>query len=222
MTMTKPNFPDCLGKNEDDEYLFSLGRMSFDMYRPTDLLCSLESQFNPVFEVDVTDDNVPSRVKREVWRRKCMLRSYNIVVTFNVNSKDNKFEKPLSGLMTTYGYTLPDPSLPNRLTVFFSGGILEPNQGTDLEQWKELFETEVTGKHMQQKAREVANKVLLGATFQESIAEDGAMSYRLNKPIGGHGDMYVDIIYMDESLRVMKGQTGSLYVLSRVPPQLIG
>jgi len=85
-----------------------------------------------------------------------------------------------------------------------------------------LFGTGSTNRYNKEKAREVAGKVLLGATVHESIEEDGAMSYRLNKPIGRHGRTFVDILYSDESMRIMKGQTGSLYVLSRVPPQLIG
>jgi len=215
MTMSKPNFP-------ADEYMFTLGQMSFDMFRPKGLVCSLQAQFNPMFEIDVTNDEVPGRVKKEVWRRKCVLRTYNIVVTFTINTKDSKLDEPLSGIITNYGYTLPDPSTPDRFTVFFSGGVLEPNEGTDLDKWKELFGGDSTSRYMQQKARELANKVLLGATVHESIEEDGAMTYQLNKPIGGHGDMYVDMIYLDESLRIMQGQTGSLYVMSRVPPQLIG
>jgi hypothetical protein len=46
---------------------------------------------------------------------------------------------------------------------------------------------------------------------------DGRMSYRLPNPIGGHDTAYVDVLYLDETLRIVQANTGTLHVMARVP-----
>jgi hypothetical protein len=218
LTMSKPNYPECLGKSEGGEYMYSLGRMSFDMFRPTGMVCSIQGVFNPVFATDVVPDAVPRSLRKEVAEKSSTLKTYNIVTAFTIDSKDES-AKPIRGVMTTYSYMLPDPNTPNRLTVFFTGGLLEPNDETDGNEWKRVFGTDIPKRFLTERARVLAAKVLLGASVPDKMEDDGSMSYYLKRPIGGHGTTFVDVIYLDETLRVMQGQTGSLYVLSRVPPQ---
>ena len=47
-TLSKPTFSECLGHKRDNEYLYRLGRLSFDMFRPTPLLCSIQGCFNSI------------------------------------------------------------------------------------------------------------------------------------------------------------------------------
>lgn len=53
--ISKPKFHGCLGMNAKGDFEYSLGRMSFDMFSPTSLLCSIQGSFNPVHEVCVQD-----------------------------------------------------------------------------------------------------------------------------------------------------------------------
>ena len=48
LTLSRPNFHDCLGLNEQREYMYTLGRMSFGMYKPTNIVCSVQGTFNPI------------------------------------------------------------------------------------------------------------------------------------------------------------------------------
>jgi hypothetical protein len=71
-------------------------------------------------------------------------------------------------------------------------------------------------------ARVLAAKVLLGATVRSPDAEpegddDGSASYQLKRPIGGHGQVFCDVLYSDDDLRVMRGHHGTVYVHRRVP-----
>ena len=50
-TLTKPTYVDCLGHNDDGNPMYHLGRMSFEMFRPGDLVCAIEAVFNPIMEV---------------------------------------------------------------------------------------------------------------------------------------------------------------------------
>jgi hypothetical protein len=181
----------------------------------------------------------------------------SIVVAFTIQSTDSN-APPLHGVMTNYGYTLPDPNVPNRFTIFFTGGLLEPNDETDLKEWKKTFGADAPKRSLADRARLVAAKILLGANVSDTIEADGSMSYYLKRPIGGHGSTYMDVsvyasqiqvpnfttrnttaikfssyifspfpfsyhtfkvLYLDETVRVMRGHTGCYYVFTRVPPQ---
>jgi PAP_fibrillin len=125
--------------------------------------------------------------------------------------------RPIRGIMTNYGYLLPDPNVPNRVSVWFTGGSLEVNdEEKDLEEWKEIFGENAPNRDMSEFARVLAAKVLLGATVPDHMEENGTLNYTLKRPIGGHGTAFCDVLYMDEKLRVMRGHTGSVFVFHKV------
>lgn len=68
-TLTKPTYDNCLGVNDDGNPLYTLGRMSFEMFRPGNLVVSIEAVFNPVEAVvDVTNEvkSIPKGLQEEV------------------------------------------------------------------------------------------------------------------------------------------------------------
>jgi hypothetical protein len=135
------------------------------------------------------------------------------------SDEDYVVPRPIRGILTTQGYSIPDPNTPNRLSIWFSGGTLEvQDEVCDLEEWKTIFDTSaVPDRAPKEFANILAAKVLLGALLPDKVEEDGTMSFALKRPIGGHGSVYCDVVYMDETLRVMKGHHGSVYVCIRVP-----
>jgi hypothetical protein len=126
---------------------------------------------------------------------------------------------PIRAILTNQGYAVPDPDVPNRLSIWFSGGSLEvQNEPKDLEEWKKVFDaTSAPDRDLRESANILAAKLLLGALVPEDMEEDGTMSFVLKRPIGGHGSAYCDIAYMDDNLRIMRGHHGSVYVCTRVP-----
>lgn len=76
LTVSKPNYSECLGQNSDGEYMYTLGRMSFDMFRPASLRCSIQGLFNPVFVTDHTPDIIPRNLIKDVQESKSTLRTY--------------------------------------------------------------------------------------------------------------------------------------------------
>ena len=137
---------------------------------------------------------------------------------FGESSPNRKVYKSLRGIITTYGYVLPDPKTPNRLSIWFSGGKIEANEddNQDLDEWKKAFGGGSFHRHLHEKARLLAAKLLLGAEVPEKMEDDGSMSFSLNRPIGGHGTAYVDVLYLDDTLRIVQGHRGSLFVFSRI------
>ena len=131
-------------------------------------------------------------------------------------SPDELIPRPIRGIMTNYGYLLPDPHIPNRVSVWFTGGSLEVNdEEKDLEEWKKIFGN-APNRDVGEFARVLAAKVLLGATVPDQMEENGTLSYTLKRPIGGHGTAFCDVLYMDEQLRIMRGHTGSVFVFHKV------
>ena len=235
ITLSKPNFQGCLGQNSHGEYLYSLGRMAWDMFCPTDLVCSIQGSFNQVDTIPLRErsdlvDAVPKSLSKEIKNGDTVLRSYNIITAFTIEAHDSKLghscsnrnvRYPIKGIMTSFGYCLPDPTNPTRLSVWFTGGSIEINDDFDLDQWRAIFgEEHLTKRKMSGRARVFAAKVMMGAHPPEETGgmdDDGTISFTLNRPIGGHGSAYVDVLYMDSNMRVIKSQTGTVYAFARIP-----
>lgn len=233
LQLSKPTYFGCLGENDHGDPLYTLGRMAFDMYSPTNLICSLQGNFNPV---EIVDDEqrermleaVPKALREEVESGKTVLRTYHIVTAFTIeaahglaafpNAPNKDVVRPIKGIMTTYGYSLPDPESADRHSIWFTGGSMEPNRDpTDVAGWKKLFTLHPPKHTFGEKAKLLAVKLLMGATVPEGMDENGRMEFSFTRPLGGHGKAYVDVIYLDDTLRIVRGHRGTIMVFSRLP-----
>lgn len=138
------------------------------------------------------------------------------------NGKDSILKRPIPALLTNHGYCIPDPNEPNRLTIWFTGGSLEcQNDNDDLLEWKQLFYNNKNQSYrtITEYAKILAAKFLLGATIHDTIHDetDNIMSYHLKYPIGGHGRVFIDVLYADDTIRIVKGHNDSIFVFNRVP-----
>ena len=68
LPLSKPTFTECQGRNENGEYMYTLGRMSFDMFRPTHLKCSIRAVMNNIRVMDpkTKPKSFPSRLAKEL------------------------------------------------------------------------------------------------------------------------------------------------------------
>lgn len=227
-TLSKPNFKECLGRHPTTgEYMYTLGRMSFDMFPKGDLICSVRGTFNIVEDVQDGLDTegliVPKSLKQEDLQG---IMTYNISIPFRIEDTN------LSGILTNYGYMYPDPNTPNRYSVWFTRGILEPdlyhhhknnnNDGdegkTNLDdqakiienEWKNIFND--MNRTLSEKAKCLAARLFLGVCTPEVMEDDGSMEYIFMKPLRAH----CDVLYLDENLRIIKGSLGTIYVFHRI------
>ena len=231
LSLSKPSYFASLGDNDNGDPMYTLGRMSFDMFSPTNLVCSLQGNFNPVEVVSEEQrkavlETVPKSLRDEVEAGNTVLRTYHIVAAFTIESNLASFpdapnkdvHRPIKGIMTTFGYSLPDPDVENRHSIWFTGGRIEPNNDpADIFAWKKLFIAHPPKHSLGEKAKLLAVKLLMGATVPKPMAEDGSMEYTFTRPLGGHGMAYVDVIYLDETLRIVRGHRGTVMVFSRLP-----
>lgn len=325
LSITRPDFEGGLGRKpaaadgggggaSKGDFLYTLGRMAFDVFRPTHLVCSIRGIYNAVGKVEDDADAdgdgddcgrgsaagpeyVPYGLRGEIGGKNgnggsAGLRTYNIVVAFTVEPNQNRngeprsppaagaegdpasstsksskrdgrnvpvadddddfvVSRPINGVMTNYGYVLPDPSVPNRFSIWFTGGTLEfddcqedeeeqeqegEGEGDDipalapqhhprlLREWRKIFDPSSAPRRTPlEYARVLAAKILLGASISDTPREGGggdppvgSLSYVLRRPIGGHGLAYVDVLYLDDELRVMRGHRDQVYVCARV------
>lgn len=287
LALSQPAYNGCLGTNVHHHYQYTLGRMSFDMYRPTTLVCSIQANFSSIHGIDDPagiPSYVPRRLRAEVqkcrnraaqarynngnsnhssmsmnsshhshvsssnnsvessFRSSSMtagstLRSYTIAVALTIEADQSQttpstdettpttqqdeqppvISRPIRGIMKNHGYMLPDPKVANRLSIWFTEGTLEVNDlESDLEEWKRIFSAEKPKLGLYDRASILAARLLLGANMPDTMDDDGTMSYSLTRPIGGHGFAYVDVLYVDDDLRVLRGHGGQVYVCGRL------
>jgi len=80
LTLSKPTYDECKGLNEKGDLLYTLGRMSFGMFRPTNLVCSVQASFNTVRTIDPKNPGrplyVPKKLMKEIHSGKIHLRTY--------------------------------------------------------------------------------------------------------------------------------------------------
>ncbi|CBJ26440.1 conserved unknown protein [Ectocarpus siliculosus] len=127
----------------------------------------------------------------------------------------------LRGRVEISGTCWEDPSMPERVLVRFTKGSIEPDEGQDLDAWRKVIGVrDVEGTKdkgplstLKEKAARLMLKVVFG--FQgpaDGLGPRGELSYEMKRSPKG----YLDIIYLDEEMRVTRGQQGALVVVDRV------
>jgi hypothetical protein len=80
LTLSKPTYTELKGKNDKGESLYSLGRISFDMFRPAGLICSVQANFNNLQSIDPRNPgrplHVPRKLMKDIWKGECRLQTY--------------------------------------------------------------------------------------------------------------------------------------------------
>lgn len=77
-TFVSSGFQESLGRNKDGDHKYTLGRMSFDMFKPTNLVCSIQWTFNTVISLHGQNTRpLPSHLRYGVLQGKeHLLRQY--------------------------------------------------------------------------------------------------------------------------------------------------
>ena len=219
-SITTPPFPGKLPDDGDGKCKFTLGRLSFGMFKPTKLVCAVEKIFNQIQQFDEADVVRTEEKQNNTgdgqpeWKQ-----TYNIQVMMEMDTSMGK----LPAKLANYGICFPKSA--TRLGVIFSSGILEPN--FDLTNnpalavlWKETFDI---GIAKEAEAQSYVSRSLSIVTFKvmdlmmglEPPTYDGVhftQTFNIGRPYTGH----LDIIYLDEDLRVTRGNKGTIVVAERV------
>lgn len=162
-SLSRPDFPGCAGRDADGNYLFSLGRASFNMFEPGDLIIAITA--------------IENIVNGTQW---------DIVVAFRCHDDES-----VCGFMENYGECVQDEAQDNRLQIRFKGGCMRPAPGTDLAKWDRLFQPkDVRGLSLGRRLSALVARVLLGL---EKSAGGREKSFTMSRAPQGHTDvLYLD------------------------------
>lgn len=191
---------------------------------------SVQGTFVLIDRVDATDPDrvkhVPSHLLGQVRDGSTPVRTYNIVTpctieawrpAFGDDSPNRGLEQPIRCVMTTYGYILPYPK-GLRFAVWFTGGSLEMD-GHKNEKWFQIFDkdTAATGsapkRNWMETGKYMAARLLMGASSNDTLDDDGRLSYTLSRPMASH----IDLLYLDPRMQIFRGSSGTVYVHVRIP-----
>ena len=232
----------CVGMNDQGDFVYTLGKMCFNMFKPGNVRVTVQSTMNhiePVCRMDKLPTAAPWSLRRELALQDptktktagdILLKSYDVVVALTIEpgqfnaAKGETVPSParrLKALQVSRGYFLPDPETPNRLTVWFTGGELAPAPLTEadfeqgyggLDDWVEFFGAEYK-RTWSEALSDMGAKLFLGAELPNEMNPNGKLEYTLHRPYGGHGKGHADVMYVDGDLLVTKGHSGSIHVM---------
>lgn len=191
LCLTAPTFPGRIEGTPDDVYKFTLGKMSFNQFQPTDLVCTVEHVVNPVTPIindpdSSTDDEAVA----------CF--SYSVQSSISIATKCGN---DLSALLITdatcrpWTHTDEEDCIPGRAEVAFGGGSLEPV--------KDLIGNEGYAR-------------LWGETFGVVTKKDQDVPQSFRYDVERPFKSFLDVLYLDEELRITQGQRGTIVIAKRV------
>lgn len=173
-----------------------LGQMSAGMFAPTDLKCSINSMVT----------SIGMKIQPQDSSRNTSY-SYDTSIRFIVEEGPCK---GVHGILNMRGYAMLDPECSTRLTVWLTAGKARPAFLEDSKKWKATFGA---GIPIHYELFDWALRKLYGVQYS------GSMKFEFKeRPKGGHGKTYADIIFVDRSLLITRNHRGSIVVSSRCEP----
>jgi len=181
---------------------YTLGALSFNMYEPSDMKVLVEETTQLVAP---KDDGQSIREWDISLRIRCIDERY----------------PPFLANITTFGEIKPSKDKEGkhrRLEVWFREGQLKLVDGADAAMREKWLETVRSAQ--QQKKRTIGTilkngmlRLMMGLRLPR-LAPDGVVSFQMKRP--PHG--YTDILYLDDKLRVTRGNRGSIVAVVRERP----
>jgi PAP_fibrillin len=218
VSLTRAEFPGRLKQEPGNEHLdqYTLGRMSFGIFQPANLVCSVCSTHNELRRVpkDGKGENQDGEESR----------TYAYPLVTNVIIHTPKGDFPASLHMEAFCMTDKQPK--NRMGVTFVGGTLVPGEDvrsnpSRLSLWKEVF----AKAYEKAKAERSYLSSLMLYVFQwmfqlttptdEDAQASESCSFRFEMKRCPHG--YIDVLYLDEDMRITRGNRGTVVILERAP-----
>jgi len=189
--ISAPSFPD--GEQlADGSYCYRLGRLAFNMFHPRDLNVVINQVWQPVWPIQEGPQ-----------------RSHDIVVAFTIRQDT---VPPLQGIVRNLGVC--EPASDTALRVWFTGGILEPAQGTDMAQWHRIFGDQTKASHTSLKDwfQGLFLKLMFGLVPPTAMAPDtGRVEFTIQRSPQGS----LTILYLDEELRITRGHKETVLICDR-------
>mmetsp|Transcript_11821 Transcript_11821/g.15613 ORF Transcript_11821/g.15613 Transcript_11821/m.15613 type:complete len:394 (+) Transcript_11821:1-1182(+) len=229
-TISAPEFPNRIRnfqhkKNHEATkhfHKYTLGRLSFGVFEPKGLVCSIVSMRSPVEHLSSSrpfDQSIHNPVKESSDFPKNIQMTYPVIVDLIVHTPSGD---DLHAIMHNEGYCFPQTD--ERVSVKFTGGTLSPHKSVisdplKLDLWKKTFANAYSKAQAQKGfATKLGESLIywmlkMTAPSDEDTELRGDHSFKYDiqrSPMG-----YIDILFLDDDMRITRGNKGSLVVVER-------
>ncbi|MCH2048585.1 MAG: PAP/fibrillin family protein [Trichodesmium sp. ALOHA_ZT_67] len=191
LLISAPSFPQGQ-KLSNGKYAYTLGKLAFNMFQPTNLKLVIDSVKQPV-----------------VLLGEKSKRSHDIVVEFSII--DELFP-PLKGIVRNLAVCYPVDN--KNLQAEFTGGIFAPQKCENLSTWKDIFvQAKASKKGLKEQLMSVFFKLMFGLTPPQGMnTETGEISFTMKRSPKGR----LEILFLDEELRITKGKKENILIFERM------
>lgn len=206
---TLPEFPGRI-KNDDPTLVqYTLGRLSFGVFQPHNLVCTIRSvrQSIQLLQLDSsTDEGVKTF-------------DYPVMMDLTIHTTDGH---DLPAIVSHDAICYKCPKHPNRLKVTFKGSTLQPAQQVLqdkelLSTWKTTFQGAYAKAEQERGIISKALRGIMGWVFQITFPDDSQMEtnpahsvyFEMKRSPKGH----LDVLYLSDNTRITQGNRGTLVVV---------
>lgn len=203
---TSPNFPGRLkpAKGQENVVQYTLGRLSFGIFEPHHLVCTVRSIHNLV-------------KLKETLRNGKHSFTYDSICDITIHTPDGD----LPAILIMEGHCCESSNVNNRLNVTFTGGTLTPIDDVWLSTsmmnlWTKTFAGAYKRANEERSFSGWAWHIMLKAMLGLSMPSDDAkrkqgFHFEMKRSPVGH----LDVLYLDEFLRITRGNRGTVVVVER-------
>ncbi|VEU43350.1 unnamed protein product [Pseudo-nitzschia multistriata] len=211
-TRSSPNFPGRIKPSigQEDIVQYTLGRLSFNIFQPNELLCTVKSIRNPVHPQYYEHDETAATF------------SYHFVLELTIHAPEGDLDATLINRATCR----EDEKRNNRMIVTFQGSTLIPGNHSTVDHASTLVLWEKTFANAYKKADEQRSyfgwvyqyflKLILGLSLPSDSRTrfDSSFHFDMKRPPKG----FFDVLYLDEDMRITRGNRGTISVVERASP----
>ena len=215
VSLTRPEFPGRIKQEKENEHIdqYTLGRMSFNIFQPKDLVCTITHTRNIIKR---------SPQEEKVGSTSSTTRTFSYPLETHMTVHTPKGDFPASLQMEAFCSSAKQPK--NRLGVTFVGGTMVP--GVDVRSdpkklalWKEVF---ANAYEKAEAERSYLSSIMLyffkwmfqltTPTDEEAAQnEDSSVRFEMKRCPHGH----IDVLFLDEDMRITRGNRGTTVILER-------
>jgi len=167
------------------------------------MLCTIEGIQNFIRNMEQTD------LSKE--QQQCKgIATYNVLIDLMFHTPNGDFP----GEIMMEGYCYPESD--TRVTVIFTGGELRKRksamQDCDISKlWEQTFANAYKKADMERGYVEQLMQYVMKSVLKLEMPTDDNPRYEMKRVMKG----YLDILYLDESFRVTRGNRGSVVVVEK-------
>ena len=191
LLISAPNFPN--GELQPDgKYVYTLGRLAFNMFQPVKLKVAIERVLHPIIPLDNGQ------------------HTHDIIVEF-ITVDENAPQ--IKGIVRNLA--ISEPTDDHILQVKFTGATLTPQNQNQMKAWKAIFgeQSKPDKTNLKEKLMNKILRIMFGIVPPQGMdLKTGEVSFKMKKSPKGN----IKFIYLDEELQITKGEKGMILICERV------